>query len=242
LNYKNNTTDSPDGWTMAFWVNMGVAGSDTIGIYTRGWSDSLGSSDASHLISISGLNAKPSWNMRLGGDTSNGMVKGNYNEWNLGVFQLSQSGGTLTPRITVVSSSAANGHFTSDYSVTAYSDTPVGVNSYLGAWNGSSGLKTSFGGVINTKIADFAIWNKTLSLEEITGTLWNDGRPLCLDTSDLSTDLDHWWRMGDGTGDVAGNGGTIADQVGSVDGTIVSGSLDIVGLVSGSDSIYCNYS
>ena len=72
--------------------------------------------------------------------------------------------------------------------------------------------------------------------------MWNDGRPLCLDTSDLSTDLDHWWRMGNGTGDIAGNGGTIADQVGGVDGTIVSGSLDIVGLVSGSDSIYCNYS
>jgi len=48
--------------------------------------------------------------------------------------------------------------------------------------------------------------------------------------------------MGNGTGDIAGNGGTIADQVGGVDGTIVSGSLDIVGLVSGSDSIYCNYS
>jgi len=48
--------------------------------------------------------------------------------------------------------------------------------------------------------------------------------------------------MGDGTGDIAGNGGTVADQVGSVDGTIVSGSLDIVDLVDGSDSIYCNNS
>ena len=246
LDIGNTIGESPNGWTFAFWVYPTYALSYST-LYERGQFTTTANHDSSQRMEFYTTNAdKPIWYQRIAGGNSIGVSTGSYDDWNLIVFQASASAGTLTSRATVVYKDAdGEMAYSFVYDGTGLgigSDDPAGDTSYMGARVYSTGLSPTLGGIYKAKVGDTAIWSNTLSLEEITGTLWNNGRPLCLNTSDLSTDLDHWWRMGDGTGDIAGIGGTVADQAGSVNGTIVGGALDIVGLVSGSDSIYCDYS
>ncbi len=72
------------------------------------------------------------------------------------------------------------------------------------------------------KLNDVAIWDAVLTPTQIT-KIYNNGYPLDhIGTQDVgASNLIHWWRMGDGPGD---GGTTIADQVGSVDGTLTNGA------------------
>ena len=81
-------------------------------------------------------------------------------------------------------------------------------------WNGGS----SSDWIVN----DVAVWSSALIPAQIT-KIYNNGEPLDhIGTQGIgASNLIHWWRMGDGPGDV---GTTIKDQVGSIDGTLTSGT------------------
>ena len=69
-------------------------------------------------------------------------------------------------------------------------------------------------------VDEVSCWNRVLSASEITA-LYNSGTPTDINnTSGVTPDAVAWYRMGDAAG---GSGTTIADQIGSVDLTLVSG-------------------
>ena len=76
-------------------------------------------------------------------------------------------------------------------------------------------------GDINANIDEFAMFNTELSYAQVTA-LYNNGVPADLTTH---TNIQHWWRMGDGIGDTTS---TIYDQAGGtdwdLDSTPVSGA------------------
>tara|TARA_Y100001951_G_C11259779_1_gene251780 strand:+ start:432 stop:1208 length:777 start_codon:yes stop_codon:yes gene_type:complete len=78
-----------------------------------------------------------------------------------------------------------------------------------------------FGGLMD----EVAIWNATLSDADITA-IYNSGAPTDLSLAasydtDRTSNLIHWWRMGDNDG---GTGTTITDQgSGGNDGTLING-------------------
>ena len=241
LNMKNDIVNSPNGWTMAFWIKQPPLAASVL--YSRGYLG-VGSGTLSHYFfagdgsSAGGPNA---YQMYLGNLASPGtalVIGGSSGDWNLVVYQASASAGSLTGSITVVSSSGG-------YQTSA-SANPIGsgtgstnTNNYIGAY--ASSEYASFAGSFTGSIADFAIWDKTLSQAEITGTLWNSGKPLCLTGSALSGNLQHWLRMGDGASDTSlsctefggegggyvWTGGATYDQTGSLTGTVINTNLGI---------------
>ena len=231
LNMKNDVVNSPNGWTMAFWFKQRLANAASI-LYSRGYATGAGT--LSHFFATvegSTAGANNTYVMYLGslaGPVAT-VLGGSAGNWNLLVFQASASAGSLTGSITVVSSSGG-------YETSA-SANPIGsgtgstnTNNYIGAYAATE--YAGFLGGLTGSIADFAIWDKTLSQAEITGTLWNGGKPLCLTNSILSGNLKHWLRMGDGENDTAatpsGDGwidGAVYDQTGSLTGSIVGFSL-----------------
>lgn len=71
---------------------------------------------------------------------------------------------------------------------------------------------------------EVSVWNKALSQAEIT-ELYNSGQPGDLNDHSAYSNLQSWWRMGDGD-----TSPTIQDQKGSVDGTMTNMSAgDIEG-------------
>ena len=91
-----------------------------------------------------------------------------------------------------------------------------GAGNLSGADNGNSmRIGSHYGGAaarFNGKIDEVAIWSKALSPSEVSAI--SGGPNNLLQTA--STNLEHWWRMGDGD-DITGS--VITDQVGSLDGT-----------------------
>jgi hypothetical protein len=80
---------------------------------------------------------------------------------------------------------------------------------------------------LDGKIDEVAIWSAGLTNAEVLA-IYNGGRPGNLGSHSRAASLEHWWRMGDGTGDVYP---TVADQVGSADGTMTnmtSGAVNFV--------------
>jgi len=254
LAIKNDISNSPDGWTMAFWVK--TTQQSYAWLYNRGTFGTPSTSEVGDMAqSFSVLDdsspgfwpTKPEWSMWLGdGLNMNTRVRGgDRGSWCLGVFQASASAGTLSGTITVVSASGAGG-----WTKTVQSANPIGTSSaegaasYLGALE-VTGVLRNYNAGPGYGMADFAIWDKTLSMAEITGTLWNNGKPLCLTgSSPLYGNLQHWWRMGDGKNDTSGNGGIIYDHVGSVNATIVTADTSVFDIVnlSGSESIHTSCS
>lgn len=65
-------------------------------------------------------------------------------------------------------------------------------------------------------IDEVSVWNKALSQTEVT-ELYNSGQPGDLVDHSATTNLQSWWRMGDGD-----TSPTILDQKGSADGTMTN--------------------
>lgn len=77
---------------------------------------------------------------------------------------------------------------------------------------------SSVDGCFTGSIDEISVWSVGLSQAQIT-ELYNNGKPSNLLTHSAAANLKHWWRMGDGAGDVYP---TIRDQVGTADGTLTN--------------------
>ena len=71
---------------------------------------------------------------------------------------------------------------------------------------------------------EVAVWDTDLDAAAVTA-IYNSGTPIALDADSgnysNSSNLQGWWRMGDGTEEASGN--TIYDMEGSKDGTFTDG-------------------
>ena len=96
--------------------------------------------------------------------------------------------------------------------------TPLGLNRFAGDNQGGSRF-------IDGLMDEVAVWDATLSADDVT-TIYNSGVPNDLSSAssyytDRTSNLVHWWRMGDNDG---GTGTTITDQgSGGNDGTLTNG-------------------
>jgi hypothetical protein len=89
----------------------------------------------------------------------------------------------------------------------------------------SVGYSDIWGGYYTeAQIDEVSFWTSVLTASEVTA-LYNSGRPINLasDSGDYasSSNLQHWWRMGDGD-----TYPTIEDNAGSLDGTMVNMASD----------------
>ena len=96
--------------------------------------------------------------------------------------------------------------------------TPLGLNRFGGDSVGGSRF-------ISGLMDEVAVWDATLSADDVTA-IYNSGVPTDLSSvssydTDRTSNLVHWWRMGDNNG---GTGTTITDQgSGGNDGTLTNG-------------------
>ena len=258
---SNYVSVNPNGWTFAFWFYLGssslswpraaVIGPHTT-LYSRGYP---GDSSQWMLIYETGsVSGEPTLEMNFAPAQLGFTLSGSgVDTWTLGVCSAQPYSYEDDGTINALSGSACMVSGTDNFVTSAFvaGDSSHALNGGLGAGSVTSYINTlakNSGGDLydypygpsGSLIADMAVWDRGLSLAEITGTLWNGGKPLCLTDSILSGNLKHWLRMGDGTNDTAGNNGKIYDMTGSVTGTIVTGDTskyDSVNIPSG-DSIY----
>ena len=105
-------------------------------------------------------------------------------------------------------------HITNQISNIDTTDLDISANLRLGVFPGEDND--------DWNVNDIAVWSTALIPAQIT-SIYNNGHPLDhLNTMGIgASSLIHWWRMGDGPGDV---GTTIKDQVGSANGTLTNGA------------------
>jgi hypothetical protein len=241
IDLKNEYALSPNGWSMAFWLKTTVANGVFGPLYFRGKAG-----DYSQLIGITSgeiESQKLVFDLYAGdvGAPTARATGSSTNIWTLAVFQV---GPTILDGVPWNSGSiivvSGTDDFTTSYTqnMVDTSDGGSSSGSYIAAVRNSAdnGFESYFGPTSGIRIADMAIWNYALTTAQITGTLWNGGKPLCLtDSTEMKTGLLNWWRMGDGPSD---GGGIIYDQTGSANGHVTSSVLFNTASINSGDSIY----
>ena len=153
-------------------------------------------------IYINGSNDRMRWVSTAWSDISSGTVA--VGAWEMWTFAVDRGTASRWYRNAVVLDSKTIGDST-DFSAGASAFT-------IGRDNG-----TTFN--FNGRLDECSVWDKELSGSEITA-LYNSGEPTDLSAESFASNLIHWWRMGDPSGEDSYS--TIADAEGSLNMTMTN--------------------
>jgi len=199
LGRNGNGTGLSDAWSIAFWFKAGTATNANQTIFYYG--NQTVSNQGYIQVKYNGANTNGRRLELIYGSNSNRL---NFstpinsitpNQWNH--FLITYNGGT-----TGVASGSINDYysrfkifFNGSLSATTntnnnygYNGSIIGQNLRVGRWNNGQSLRN------NCKVDELAVYNDDVSA--LVSDIYNGGSVVDLMT--LSTEPEHWWRMGDG--------------------------------------------
>ena len=183
-----------DDFTINFWVyRIADSGADEYIMFSDATND--------WEIFINGTNDRMRWISTGWSDIASTSVA--VGAWEMWTFAVDRS---------ATSKWYKNGSFLDQKTISDTTDFSAGAVSFH---MGRKAAAYSFNG----RLDECSIWNKELSLGEIT-TLYNSGEPTDLKAEAFAANLINWWRMGDPSG--TGSYPTIADAQGSLNLTMTN--------------------